>query len=149
MRSSLTPAGPLSLQMFLRRSDGLLHHGGDLQLDSWGIAGQQQSMEHIQELHRQQLQQKFFVFVSDVKNWIISTSAALSNRDQPDDTFYYCVVAHRLDALHLLIMLSKSVTKPTVFQKLCTQIHNVYTVTLHMFLKTNLTTPIMTFKKVN
>lgn len=58
MCSSLTPAGLLSLQMFLRRSDGLLHYGGDLQLDGRGIAGQQQSVEHIQELHRQQLQQK-------------------------------------------------------------------------------------------
>lgn len=53
----LTAASPLSLQMFLRRSDRLLHYGGDLQLDGRGVAGQQQSMEHIQELHRQQLPQ--------------------------------------------------------------------------------------------
>lgn len=58
MCSSLTSAGPLSLQMFLRRSDGLLHYGGDLQLYGWGIAGQQQSVQHVQELHRQQLRQK-------------------------------------------------------------------------------------------
>lgn len=58
MSKLLTLAGLLSLQLVLCSPDGLLYHSSDLELDSRRVPGQQQPVEHVQELHCQQLQHK-------------------------------------------------------------------------------------------
>ncbi|KAA8583989.1 hypothetical protein FQN60_015197 [Etheostoma spectabile] len=45
-------------RMVLCSPDGLLYDSSDLELYSRRIPGQQQPVEHVQELHCQQLQQK-------------------------------------------------------------------------------------------
>lgn len=44
--------------MFQCSPDGLLHHGGDLELHRRRIPSQQQPVQNVQELYCQQLQQR-------------------------------------------------------------------------------------------
>lgn len=68
----LTFAGPLSPQVVLCSPDGLLYNCSDLELYCRRIPGQQQPVEHVEELHCQQLQEKkTTVPVKPSETWIL------------------------------------------------------------------------------